>query len=209
MTTCLICDDHPLVRTALADMLGRILPGAEILQARDFRQGMAIMAERQPDLCLTDLGMPGAGPLAGVQMLRAASPGTPLLVVSGSEDDDALRAVLGAGVAGFLDKTADLPVAAAAVQLVLSGGQYLPPRILSLLAMAVPAHNDDRHPAISLRQAEVLDLVAQGMGNKDIARELDVAPSTVKTHLEQSMRRLGAENRMQAAQVWIRMRATG
>lgn len=202
MTLCLVCDDHALVRAALCQMLRQILPGATLHEAADFAAACDRMVALRPDLCLTDLRMPGASPEAGVMALQQASPGTPILVVTGSEDDLLLHRLMALGIAGFLDKTSDLSLIAAAMQTLLAGGRHVPPRLLSIAGTAPPPPLPLPPASFSPRQAEVLDLVAQGHSNKDIARQLALAPSTVKTHLETAMRQLGATNRTQAAHLW-------
>ena len=201
MTVCLVCDDHTLVRVALAEMLRSALPGVHLHEAADFTAAVQGMARLRPDLCLTDLRMPGAAPQAGVLALQAAAPPTPILVVTGAEDDLLLISLLQHGIAGFLEKTCDLAVIRAAVQILLSGGRYIPPRILTLLT-DLPGQSAAPLPILTPRQAGVLDLASQGLSNKDMARRLSLAPSTVKTHLEEAMRRLDATNRTQAALLW-------
>jgi DNA-binding NarL/FixJ family response regulator len=207
MITCLVCDDHGLVRSALCQMLRQVLPGVQLYEAADFAAGQTQMAALRPGLCLTDLRMPGATPEEGVQALQAASPATPILVVTGSGDDSVLLSLLQRGIAGFLEKTSNLAVIEAAVKIVLAGDRYVPSRILTMIGgsailPAVSAARDPDRSRLSPRQIEVLDLAAQGFSNKDMARHLSLAPSTVKSHLEQAMRLLGVTNRTQAAAVW-------
>ncbi len=205
MRSCLICDDHALVREALAGTVRLGWPGAAVTEAGDFPSAWA-HAARGFDMCVADLAMPGAAPLEGIQGLRAASPGMPILIVTGAEDDALLLALLELGVAGFAPKTSSVGVIEAALRLILAGGRYLPPR-LAQLAAAPPAPAppaSDRPGLLTARQLDVLRLVEKGSSNKEIAQALDLAPSTVKTHLAQIQVALGAKNRTEAS---VRARA--
>lgn len=199
MRRCLIADDHALVRDALVATVAMRWPRCVALQASDFPAAWAL-ATPGTDLCLADLDMPGAGPLEGVDGLRAAAPDMPILVVTGSYDDAMMLALLERGVAGFAHKNSSSAVILAALELVLAGGRYLPPRLAELhLPRASPPPPPSAARALSARQLDVLRLMAQGLTNKDIARELGLAPATIKTHVEQVIAATGAANRTDAA----------
>ena len=218
MQTCLICDDHALVREALVGSVKMNWPGAAVSEASDFPQAWA-RARSQPGFCIADLVMPGAAPLEGIKGIMQAAPSTPILVVTGTEDDALLLALLKLGVAGFAPKSASGAIVEAAIRLILAGGRYLPPRLADIAAARVDAapagdraiikdpslarRPDQANQAaldqLTLRQTEVLTLVAQGRSNKEIARTLGLAPSTVKTHLENLLQTLGVANRTEAA----------
>ena len=159
------------------------------------------------DLILADLMMPGAGPLAGIDGIMRAAPETPVLVVTGTEDDGLLLDLLDRGVAGFAPKTASGSIVEAAMRLILAGGRYLPPRLADIAAARIasghvmPIQDEGARLADRLteRQKDVLRLIAQGQSNKDIARVLALAPSTVKTHMTQILLTLAAANRTEAA----------
>jgi two-component system, NarL family, nitrate/nitrite response regulator NarL len=207
MTRFLICDDHALVRDALGGMAALGWPDAEITLAADFPESWAAAGTGDHDLILCDLIMPGSAPLAGIDGIIKAAPHTPLLVVTGTEDDTLLLDLLDRGVAGFVPKTANGGIIEAAIRLILAGGRYLPARLAEIAAARIssglvhPVRDDAAQVSERLtnRQMEVLRLMAQGKSNKEIARELDLAPSTVKTHLSQIMICLGAANRTDAS----------
>lgn len=199
---CLICDDHPLVAQALHAAVAARWPAMAIVLADDYPSALAAIGG--VDLALVDLDMPGATPRDGIAALRTAAPATPLIIVTGSGDDALLLDLLALGIAGFVPKTATLAIIAAAIELVLAGGRYLPPRLAEMAAPPPPA--PERAAALSPRQVEVVALLARGLSNKDIARSLGVAPATVKSHVTQVMNALGATNRTDAA---IRARAAG
>jgi DNA-binding NarL/FixJ family response regulator len=208
MDSCLICDDHAMMREALAGAVAIGWPQARVTQAADFPSAWSAAAAR-PDLILSDLVMPGAGPVEGVRRLREAAPGVPILVITGNEDDAVLLALLGLGIAGFAPKTSKSAVIEAAIRLVLAGGCFLPPRIAELAARpGAGATAAAPPPAVRLteRQIDVLKLVATGESNKQIARDLDLSPATVKAHLAAATAALGAVNRTEAV---VKARALG
>ena len=198
MRRCLIADDHALVRAALAATVASNWPDAEIVEAVDFPSAWALAATC-PDLCLADLDMPGAAPVDGVERLRAAAPDMPVLVVTGSYDDAMMLDLIARGVAGFAPKTLSAAIITAAIRLVLAGGRYLPPRLAELHARNDPPPPRAAASALSPRQREVVQLMAQGLSNKDIARVLHVAPATVKSHVAQVIALTGAVNRTDAS----------
>lgn len=198
MRSCLICDDHALMREALATMIGAKWPGSTITTVGDFCAAWTHIASG-PDLCLADLDMPGAKPLEGIDGLRAAAPVTPILVFTGSFDDAMMLALLDRGVAGFVPKSSTTAVLASAIDLVVAGGRYLPERLVELTK--TPPLPLARRPVqlLSGRQIDVVRLMAQGQSNKDIARALEITPATVKTHVAQIIALTRAANRTDAA----------
>jgi len=214
----LVCDDHPLVRSALA-LAAEAACGEPPLLARDFTEAWTIAATT-PDLalCVVDLHMPGAGPVEGLAGLKTRAPGARILVVTGSELDEDLLAALDLGVDGFLPKTAESGVIDAALKLVLAGGRYLPPRVAALATGRPPIiplpqiAPEPRGPIettygrLGSRQRDILEQMADGRSNKEIARTLGLSPATVKTHVAQVIAVLGATNRTEAA---ARARAQG
>ncbi len=205
--SCLICDDHAMMRAALSGTIVLMFPAATCHLAQDFAAAVAAARTHRPDLILCDLAMPGADPFNGVAALMTAAPDTPLLVITGSEDDALLLALLRHGVSGFLHKSSSAEVVEAAIALVVAGGRYLPPRLLALTAkpIVLPA---PAGPATRLteRQQQILAMIASGLSNKQIARELALSPATVKTHVAALIAALDAGNRTEAV---YRARARG
>ena len=206
MKSCLVCDDHSLVREALAGTVRIGWPGVAVDLAADFPEAWA-KAAAAPDLIICDLVMPGAAPLAGIDAMIRAAPATPLLIVTGTEDDTLLLDLLDRGVAGFAPKSASGSIIEAAIRLILAGGRYLPARLADIATArvdsgSVPVIRDDAarlSERLTGRQIDVLRLMIKGHSNKEIARALDLAPSTIKSHLSQILTCLGAANRTDAA----------
>jgi DNA-binding NarL/FixJ family response regulator len=192
----LICDDHPMVRQSLAATVRRLWPDAALLQAADFPTAWGLAAQGA-DLILADLGMPGAAPVDGVRELLAQAPDARCLVVTGSDEDATAAELASVGVDGIVRKTATPAMIEAAMALVAGGGRYLPAHI-----MAVPVRRAAAvaRTALALtgRQRDVLALMAEGKSNKEIGRDLGIAPDTVKSHVSQVFALLGAVNRADA-----------
>jgi len=209
MKSCLICDDHAMMREALAGAVQVGWPEVEIVEAADFPSAWRA-AEARPDLIISDLVMPGATPVEGVRRLREIAPGTPVMVVTGNEEDDVLLDLFRLGIAGFAPKTSRSAIIEAGIRLVLAGGRYLPPRIVELATRQggpEPAVAAATHAArLTDRQVDVLKLIAGGGSNKEIARELDLSPATIKAHIAAAIASLGAANRTEAV---MKARAMG
>jgi DNA-binding NarL/FixJ family response regulator len=192
-----IADDHPLMRDALANAIGSVVPGATFVEAGTLDATLALVAQTPGlDLLLMDLHMPGADGLSGVRAVRTRAPQVPLAVVSADDDPAAVRTLLALGVAGFIPKTESPAVIASAVRLILAGGIYVPPRLLDQGSPAAWA--SEAPSGLTGRQMEVVRLLARGMSNKAIARELNVSEGTVKVHLLAVFRVLAVRNRTSA-----------
>jgi len=190
-----IADDHPLMRAALAAALRSVAPRVEFVEATNLAEALALL-ERPPapDLLLMDLHMPGARGAEGVREARRIAPHIPLAVVSAEDDPMEMRTLLGEGIAGFIPKTDSPAVIASAVHLILAGGVYVPP---ALVTSAPPPVGADTF-GLTERQMEVVRLLARGLSNKVIARELGVSEGTVKVHLLAVFRALDVRNRTAA-----------
>lgn len=203
MKTCLICDDHAMMREALSGAVAIGWPDAQVVQAADYPSAWKAAAGR-PDLIISDLIMPGSGPVDGIRRLVEAAPDTPILVVTGNDEDELLLALIKLGVAGFAPKTSKSAVIEAAIRLVLAGGRYLPPRLAEIATREAAPGAPPPPPLgqalarLTERQADVLRLIATGGSNKEIARDLDLSPATIKAHTAAAIAALGAANRTEA-----------
>lgn len=210
----LICDDHPIVASAI----GMTLECAFDAQVQVVNTCAAALEEAHVagpfDLIMLDLHIPGEDPAGNLRAARAACPDTPIVVFSGSEDPAYLRLALELDINGFLPKSSRPEVLEAALRLVMAGGRYLPDAVRALaladtLGPVPPApESAETAPALQAvlslgselteRQHEVLQLLATGAANKQIARALGISPYTVKAHVAQVLLVLGATNRTQA-----------
>jgi DNA-binding NarL/FixJ family response regulator len=205
----LIADDHRLVIEAVKAKLSELQPDIEFVLAMSVDELLA-GATDDLDLALIDLNMPGAEGQAHINEIRRRHPAIPVIVLSGYEDPAVMRSVLERGVLGFIPKAYSPDVMLSAVRLVLAGGVYVPPMMLSsmppgtnaaLRADATPAPVqtiEHLHKVLTERQLEVLQLLSQGKANKVIGRAMGISEGTVKIHLAAIFRALNVRNRTEA-----------
>ncbi|NLB56891.1 MAG: response regulator transcription factor [Gammaproteobacteria bacterium] len=201
--TLLIADDHPLFREALRGAILRLLPSATLREAED-TDGLYAMveADADADLLLLDLNIPGANGFSALVYLRAQYPELPVVVVSAREEPAVMRRALDHGAMGFIPKSVDAQTLGDAVRQVLEGNRWAP----AAAGNAPAATPDEQEVAERIReltpqQFRVLQMLATGLLNKQIAFELGVAEATVKAHMSAILRKLGASNRTQAVLV--------
>ena len=203
----LVIDDHPLVQEAVSNVLRRLDPDAAIDVASDCESALDLAGHGvEPDLVLLDLNLPGVSGIPAVKLWRARYPGVAVVVLSATTDQPTVLAAMGAGAAGFIPKSSSNQVMQNALRLVLGGGRYLPPELLSRLASSEGVGLRGHATKLSLetlglstRQTEVLKMIAKGASNKTICRELGLAERTVKAHVTAVLRALKVTSRTQAA----------
>ena len=200
MTTILVADDHPLFREALRGAVQRVLPDVQLREAEDVDALYALVdAEPDADLLLLDLNMPGAQGFSALVHLRALHPQLPIVMVSAREEPAVMRRALDHGAMGFIPKSADAATLGEAITRVLDGDRWAP-----AAAHAAPAASADEHDAaqrlqgLTPQQFRVLQMLGEGLLNKQIGYELGVSEATIKAHMTAILRKLGASNRTQA-----------
>jgi DNA-binding NarL/FixJ family response regulator len=210
MSRVLIAEDHPLFRDALRGVLehvfttrGNIFQAAEAATIDELLA--AIEIDDDFDLVFLDLFIPGAQGLSHLVTLRARMPSTPIIIFSSVTDARVVRQTITCGAAGFIPKSAGREEIAAALAIVMSGGVYLPKRFqaeMDASALRARGHpdiaDDPEYGPLTGRQVAVLELVAAGKANKQIAWELGISEITVKTHVTAILRKLRVTNRGQA-----------
>ena len=209
----LLADDHALIRSGLRSELATLAPVVDFIEAWDAASLRQMFEQhRDLDLALVDLTMPGMQGARSITAIRADFPIVPLIVVSGVDAASEVQAVLRAGAAGYIPKSGIPQVMLQAIKLVLAGGQYLPPQLMHMLNDVAPDRieanagssaasngvDPGRLELLSPRQREVFALLAKGLSNKLIARELGVTEGTVKVHLLAVFRTLDVRNRTAA-----------
>jgi DNA-binding NarL/FixJ family response regulator len=200
-TVVLTIDDHPLIRSALREVVGLMTEGLELIEASNPEEGLELLRTRpDTDLVFLDLSFAQYDGLAFVERFRAAAPAVPLVIYTMHEDPPTLRQALAYGAAGIVPKTHSPQLLQKAIELVMDGGVYIPPELARQLASpdAAPAPRPQTM-GMSGQQWKILELLAQGLPNKAIARELGIAASTVKNQLTVVFDKLGVSNRTQAA----------
>ena len=213
----LIADDHRLVTEAVKTKLSEIEEGIEFCVAANADELMRIVSD-DVDLAVVDLNMPGADGYSHIDELRRRHPSVPVIVLSGYEDPALMRGALERGALGFIPKAYSPDVMLSAVRLVLAGGIYVPPMMLSAVPPGVVAGSAGEPQAVGSaarpvggaatleslrsvlteRQVEVLQLLSQGKPNKLIGRSLGISEGTVKIHLAAIFRALNVRNRTEA-----------
>lgn len=202
----LIADDHALVRLALRTLLEAEGDLEIVGEAADTDAAIAGTLEVRPDVLLLDLRMPGAGGVEVCRRVRAEAPEVAVLVLTSFDDDEQLFGVLEAGANGYLMKDTRPDRVAHAVRSVFDGQAVFDADIASRLLSGRPGAVPVEQPAESLsdRELDVLTLMARGHGNKEIARELWIGESTVKTHVSHILRKLGRTDRTAAVVAAVR-----
>jgi DNA-binding NarL/FixJ family response regulator len=199
----LLVDGFPMVRAALTGLIEQRFPGSRVQGVDSVALARAALAAEPPQLVLLDLRVDGGFEL--LQQIHREQTLLPAVVISGSDDtEDALQAI-GAGAMGYVPERSDLETLVQALHLVLAGGTYVPPlrpRVDEAAPpAALPAMPGDADLAalpLTPRQKTVLRLLAQGLSNKLIARELGVSVDTVKDHVAAVLKALGVSSRTQA-----------
>jgi len=198
-TVVMTVDDHPLIRSALREVVGLMAERIELIEASNPEDGLELLRQRpDTDLVFLDLNFAQYDGLAFIERFRAAAPATPVVIYTMHEDPPTLRQALAHGAAGIVPKTHSAKLLQKAIELVMDGGIYLPPELARQLAApnGAPA---PQASAMSAQQWKILELLAQGLPNKVIARDLGIAASTVKNQLTVVFDKLGVSNRTQAA----------
>jgi NarL family two-component system response regulator LiaR len=200
--TVLIADDHPVVRQGLRTFL-EVQDDVELAgEASDGAEAVELAKQSLPDVVLMDLVMPGLDGIQATRQIRDLSPSTRVIVLTSFDDDERVFPAIKAGAAGYLMK--DVPPAelAEAVRRVHRGEALVAPSVAAKLMQEVAG----RKPAADLtgRELDVLRLVARGLSNKLIARELSVSEKTVKTHVSNILAKLHLADRTQAALYAVR-----
>ncbi|SHM33044.1 response regulator [Vreelandella subglaciescola] len=197
----IVADDHPLFRAALTQALRQLAPQADIVEA-DTMEATKDVVNRHPDadLVLLDLHMPGANGFSGLIQLRGQMPDIPVAVISGSDEPYVVRRALDYGASGFIPKSSSLTLIAEAVGEILDGEVWLPEALSGVLddTNEEEARFAEAIASLTPQQFRVLNMLNEGLLNKQIAYELSVSEATIKAHVTAILRKLGVHSRTQA-----------
>ena len=197
----LIADDHEIVRVGLGRMLDAT-PDIEVVGlARDGGEAVALAAAEEPDVVLMDLEMPGVDGVEATRRITSAEGAPRVVVLTSFADRDRITEAIDSGAVGYLLKESEGADVVAGVRAAARGDSPLDPRIAMTLMQERRAGTTVG--GLSDREREVLALVALGVANKQIALRLGISPKTVKSHLTHIFRRIGVNDRFQAA-MWAR-----
>jgi NarL family two-component system response regulator LiaR len=201
--TILLADDHPVVRQGLKTFLD-LQPDLQVVgEAATGAEAVAQAEELRPDVVLLDLVMPDVGGIEAAGRIRAECPETKVIVLTSYADDENVLPALKAGASGYLLKDVEPAELADAVRRAHRGEALLHPAIALRVVREVVEPEPDRD-TLTARELDVLRLLARGLPNKLIARELGIAERTVKTHVSSILAKLGVTDRTQAALYAVR-----
>lgn len=193
----LLAEDHTLVRIGISAALQRI-PDVEIVgQATDGREAVALAAQLAPDVVLMDIAMAGLNGLEATARIAKVLPRVRVLILSMHTNEEYVARAFRVGAAGYLLKGADFPELELAIRAVARGETYLSPAVSRPIVEQYRRRSrgggggGDHAEPLTTRQREILQLIAEGHGTKDVARDLGLSVKTVEAHRAQIMRRLG------------------
>ena len=208
----LVVDDHTLFRRGLTALLATQSGVQVVGEAGDAGEALRRVAELQPDVVLLDHHLPGVSGVDALQGIRQAAPAARVLMLTVSEDADTLSRALQRGAHGNLLKTVDSEILVGAIERAVRGQSTVSPEMTDKLVSAfqslrpepvaatpAPAVPVDPLEQLSPREREILGEIAAGASNKEIARRLTIAETTVKIHVQHILRKLGLSSRVQAA----------
>jgi DNA-binding NarL/FixJ family response regulator len=207
MIRVLITDDHAIVRTGLAQLLGTTDDLVLVGEAGDGARAVELAAELRPDVVLMDLSMPGVDGVRATASIVADNPDVRILVLTSFSDQTRILDALEAGADGYLLKHSEPEVILAGIREVMTGGSPLDPKAARvLLSQRRITSSAEAGVHLTGREREVLRMVGDGHPNKVIARRLGISERTVKAHLTSVYQRLGVTDRTQAA-LWAQRHA--
>jgi DNA-binding NarL/FixJ family response regulator len=199
-----IADDHPMFRFGLTAALSGAPEIKVVGEAGDGDELIDLVASELPDVVLTDLAMPGRDGVAAAAELKRLHPRIPVLVLTMHEEDDALIAALRAGVSGYLLKGAGRDELVRAVLAVASGDAVYSAQTAQRLVGIIVAGNDRQmipFPELTTRERQILNLVATGLGNHEVARRLVLSEKTVRNNVATIMTKINARDRAAAVAI--------
>lgn len=194
----LIVDDHPIIRQGLATIINRDPEMTVIAQAEDGQEAVNHFRDYKPDVTLMDLRMPQMGGVEAITAICTEFKLARIVVLTTYDSDEDIYRGLQAGAKGYLLKDAKPNELLSAIRIIHRGQQYIPPSVGAKLVQRMS------NPELSERELDVLRLMAQGMSNLEISITLSISESTVKSHVNRILSKLGVNDRTQAVIVAVR-----
>ena len=204
MTTVLLVDDHPLVRAGLATLIGTTDDLVIVGEAAGGEQAVTMAGDLEPDVVLMDLSMPVLDGVSATKRICTEVPGTRVVVLTMHDDPNRTRSALTAGAVGYLTKGTSFTQVLETIRAAAAGETVLSPQLaVSMLEAAREAA--ERDELLSDRQVEILQRIANGLGTKQVARELGITQKTVHNHLNAIYRKLDTQSLTQAVLSAVRL----
>ncbi len=190
----LIADDHELLRRGLVAELSQVPGWVVVGEVANGRAAVASAAELKPDLVVLDLTMPELNGLEAARRILLADPGARILILTAHESEQLVREVLSVGARGYVLKSDAGRVLVVALQALLEGSSFFTSSVARMVLdgyLRSDAADASRVPTLSAREREIVQLLAEGCSNKDVARALQISVKTAETHRSNIMRKLG------------------
>lgn len=208
----LLADDHVVLRQGTAALLASEEDIEVVGQASDGREAVELAHQLKPDIVVMDVRMPELSGIDATRKIRRASPSVQVLVLTAHDDDQYVFALLEAGASGYLLKTAPVSKLVAAIRQVEAGESPLSPSIARKIVVRMSNQEEESSPAgeendvemLTSRELEVLQLLARGMSNRQIAEKLVISDRTVQAHLTNIFAKMGISSRLEAVLLGIR-----
>jgi two-component system response regulator DevR len=210
MTRVFLVDDHEIVRRGIADLVDAERDLEVVGEAGDVKQALARIAATLPEVAVLDVRLPDGNGIDLCREIRSRHPEIACLILTAYDDDEAVRSAVLAGAAGYVVKDIRGQALVEDIRRVAAGKRLLPAgagrRVVEQLVAAPAAPAD---PGLSLRERQVLEFIADGLTNRQIAERLDLAEKTVKNYVSGLLAKLGLESRTQAAVYRVTRREGG
>ena len=190
----LIADDHEIFRRGLAAELAQVAGWVVAAQAANGRQAVEMAVDIKPDIVVMDLTMPELHGLEAARRIIAADPAAKILILTAHESEQLVREVLSAGARGYVLKSDAGRILVAALQELLEGRMFFTSNVARIVVdgyLRNESRDSDTDSALSAREREIVQLLAEGNSNKDIARALSISVKTAETHRSNIMRKMG------------------
>lgn len=201
-----LLDDHTVLRQAVRVML-ESEGGIEVVgEAGDVESGVPEIVRTNPDVALVDLKMPGVSGLEAIRRILAEAPRTGVLVFTMYKNPAYVYEAMNTGASGYILKNATKEELVRAVRAVHAGSGFLQAEVTKplLLRLAADAKVESDRTNLTLREIEIVEMLADGNGNREIAKQLSISEETIKTHLRRIYDKLGASDRAQAVAIALR-----
>jgi two-component system, NarL family, response regulator LiaR len=199
--TVVLVEDHALTRTGLRTALEATAGVRVLAEASDGIGAEAVIVRERPAVAIIDIGLPGRDGVALTRAVKTAAPQTRVVILTMHELDEEVLAALSAGADAYCVKSSDASTVIDAVRIVAGGGAYFDPRIahVVLRRLGAPSPAPSTDSPLTPRELDVLRLIADGVGNVEIAERLNIGLGTVKGHIRDILEKLSAADRTQAA----------
>lgn len=191
----LLADDHSVVRRGVALILKESFPEATIIHAESFDQVMHVLPEEKPNVLILDINLPGGNSAAMVEKAKKTAPDLKILMFSAFDEEQYALRYIHAGADGYLNKLSSEEKIAEAVSILLNGGKYISDKVKNKI-LENTIYNTPANPLdlLSNREMEIAGMMAEGLGNLEIANKLSIQMSTVSTYKNRIFEKLGVSN---------------